>query len=172
MTLPRSPARRVDSDSDPRLVAEFQADYSDAFRIDGPPGQPAREWARLSLSGAEANGRLFARLTWQGILGFRLAPRDVSGTLAGWRIVVDDPRQLVLQIDGWLMAGQLTFEVADTALTWTTMLRYHRPPARLVWAVAGRAHRSLVPRCLGSARHVLERSVTAQPEFPAHHLDR
>jgi hypothetical protein len=154
---PRSPARRVDPD--PRLVAEY-ADYSDAFRIDGPPGHHAREWAQLCLRGAEANGSLFGRLVWQGVLGFRLLPPG-TGSVAGWRVIVDDPHRLVLHIDGWLMAGQMVFQASGPALTWTTMLRYHRPPAWVVWAVAGRAHRVLVPRCLGAARHDLEQS-TAQ----------
>jgi len=69
----------------------------------------------------------------------------------------------VRETDGRLMAGRMIFDASDTAVTWKTMLRYHRPAARPIWAAAGHAHRALTPRCLTAARQSLQRS-TPDPD--------
>jgi len=102
-------------------------------------------------------------LVWHGLLGFQLAASGTAGTLVGWQIAVDEPELLVLETDGRLMAGRMIFDASDTAVTWTTMLRYHRPAARPIWAAAGHAHRALTPRCLTAARQSLQRS-TPDPD--------
>jgi hypothetical protein len=98
-------------------------------------------------------------LVWHGLLGFELAAPGTAGSLVGWRIAVDEPELLVLETDGRLMSGRMVFEACDTSLTWTTMLHYHRPIARAIWAVAGHVHRALTPRCLEAARKSLQRSI-------------
>jgi hypothetical protein len=155
-------AIRVDVDA--RRRAEFAADYSDAFRIDAEPGHSAGEWAQRSLRGAEAGHGLFSRMAWRGLLGLHLAAPGTPGTLVGWRIAVDEPERFVLETGGRLMSGRMVFELSDAAVTWTTMLRYHRPAARFVWAGAGHAHRALAPRCLENARRSLQRSSTSSPD--------
>jgi hypothetical protein len=147
---------------DPGLVTEFGADYADAFTASASARHSAREWAYASLRGAEAAGGAFGRGVWGGLLGFRLATKGTAGTLVGWQVSVDDPNRLVLDADGRLMAGRMTFLVSGTEVTWTTMLRYHRPAARRIWAAAGHAHRALAPRCLRAARHSLGRAAPAQ----------
>jgi hypothetical protein len=153
MNGPEASVTRVDVDAGVRFA--IPADYSDAFRIAAAPGHSAREWAQRSLRGADPANGLFGRLIWHGLLGFQLAPSGTAGTLVGWRIVVDEPDLFVLETDGRLMAGRMVFEACDTALTWTTMLRYHRRAARRIWAAAGHAHRALTPRCLQAARRSL-----------------
>ena len=150
-------ATRVDVSAGVR--AGFAADYADAFRIASVRGHRAGEWAQRTLSGADSSRDLFARLVWHGLLGFELAAPDTAGTLVGWRITVDEPELFVVETDGRLMAGRMVFEAGDTALTWTTMLRYHRPIARVIWAAAGHVHRALTPRCLEAAHHSLLRSI-------------
>lgn len=137
-----------------RALAELPgADYADAFRIGPASGRSAREWARRCIeSGPPAPRRAFGLLVWQGVLGFRLAPPATPGTMAGWRIVEDEPDRFVLATDGRLIAARMVFDATDTDLTWTTLLRYHRSVAAGVWAVAGHGHRALVPRLLWRAR--------------------
>jgi hypothetical protein len=161
MNPPEASATRVDVGA--RVRAEFPADYCDAFRIASVPGHRAREWARRSLRGADPANGSFGRLVWHRLLGFQLAGSGTAGTLVGWHIAVDEPDLLVLETDGRLMAGRMIFEASDTAVTWTTMLRYHRPAARPIWAAAGHAHRALTPRCLEAARQSLQRS-TPDPD--------
>ena len=141
--------------ADPALVADFAADYADAFRVAAGDGHTARGWAETSLAGAQTAGGVFARIAWHGLLGFDLAPRGAAGTVVGWRVSVDEPQRCVLDVDGRLMAGRIAFVLADGAVTWTTMLRYHRPAGGRVWAVAGHLHRTLTPRCLNAAGRAL-----------------
>jgi hypothetical protein len=161
MNPPKASATRVDVDA--RVRAEFPADYCDAFRIAAVSGHRAREWAQRSLRGADPAQGLFGKWVWHRLLGFQLAASGTTGTLFGWKIAVDEPELFVLDSDGRLMAGRMVFAASDTALTWTTMLRYHRLAARLIWAAAGHAHRGLTPRCLEAARRSLQRS-TLDPD--------
>jgi hypothetical protein len=154
-TLRRGDVARLTPE--PALVADFAADYADAFRMPADDGRTARDWAAASLAGAEVAGGAFARLAWHGLLGFELAPRGTAGTVVGWRVSVDEPQRCVLDVDGRLMAGRIVFALTEGVVTWTTMLRYHRPAAGRVWAVAGHLHRALAPRCLNAARRTLAR---------------
>jgi hypothetical protein len=156
MNSRKGSATRVDVGTG--VGAGFAADYSDAFRIAAVRGHRAREWAQRSLGGADRAHGLFRRLVWNGLLGFELAAPGTAGTLVGWRIACEEPQLLVLEADGRRMAGRIVFEASDTALTWTTMLRYHRPIARAIWAAAGYVHRALTPRCLAAARLSLQHS--------------
>lgn len=137
--------------------ADFKAGYGDAFRIGAVPGVSAREWARVSLRGAEAANRMFARLAWHGVLGFDLASRGAAQTLVGWHITTDEPNRLVLDTDGRLMAGRIVFALADDTVTWTTLVRFHRTAGHCLWAIAGIVHRALVPRLLTNAHQSLSR---------------
>jgi hypothetical protein len=150
-------ATRVDVDA--RVRAGFVADYGDAFRIAAVPGHRAREWAEGSLRGADRGHGLFAGLVWHGLLGLQLAAPGTPGTLVGWQIAVDEPDLFTVEADGRLLAGRMVFQACDTAVTWTTMLHYHRPVARPIWGAAAYAHRALTPRCLDAARRSLQRSI-------------
>jgi hypothetical protein len=156
MKPPEASATRVDVDA--RVQSGFTPDYGDALRIAAVPGHRAREWAERSLRGAERRHGLFAGLVWHGLLGFQLAAPGTAATLVGWHVAVDEPDLFVVEADGRLMAGRMVFEACDTAVTWTTMLRYHRPVARPIWGAAAYAHRALTPRCLDAARRSLRRS--------------
>ncbi|MDH2416467.1 hypothetical protein [Nocardioides sp. CER19] len=146
---------------DPALLDEldeldaFDADYADAFRLQARPREDARTWAAAALRGAEARGGLFATLVWRGVLGLRVARVGTACTVAGWRVAFETPERVVLAAGGGRMSGRMVFDIDDVGLTWTTMLVFHRPPARLTWQVAGGAHRALVPRCLLAAERAL-----------------
>lgn len=143
---------------EPRAVAGFTAHYGDSFRISrGPGATEPRAWAQMALRGTgDANGA-FSRLVWEGLLGFDLAAPGTPGTLQGWRVTTDDQTSFVMAADGSRMAGQMVFSVAGDAVTWTTLLRFHDLPGRLVWSIAGHAHRAIAPRCLDRARRAQDR---------------
>ena len=125
------------------------ADYADAFRVASGDRHPAERWARRAFEGRpSAARRLFVLVAWQGVLGLRLAPPESPGHLAGWAIVENEPAILTLHAESSLMVARMVIDVSDSHTTLTTLLRYERPAARGVWAVAGIAHRTLAPRVL------------------------
>jgi hypothetical protein len=156
MTPTTHQALRVEPD--PVIVTDFDADYADAFRIDGIPGTTARSWMDASLHGSDAARGLFRTLVWHGLLRFELAGDLEAGTAFGWRISIEEHHCVVLDTDGSLAAGRMVFAATDDATTWTTMLRYHRPLARHVWAVLGNGHRAIAPSCLDRASIYLGRT--------------
>jgi hypothetical protein len=147
--MTRRPARRVPAAE--RDLNAFQPSYADAFRLDGVAPRPAREWARRSLPSDSLPDRVFSNFIWSGLLGFHLARLGQPYTLAGWSLIVDEPRLCTLDTDGRLMAGRMVFETGDQSITWTTMLRFHHSLAPPVWSAAGRLHRRLAPMLLSSA---------------------
>src|SRR5881396_2310616 len=112
MAATHTRATQVAVDRD--LVADFRADYADAFCIEAAAVHPAREWAQRSLRGADAMGGLFAGLVWHRILGLRLAAPHTPGTLVHWQISVDEPTRLVLDSEGGRTAGRMVFETTPT----------------------------------------------------------
>jgi hypothetical protein len=142
----------------PALSRLAEADYADAFRIASEARLPAEQWARCAFEGGPRGAdRLFVLVAWQGVLGLRLAPPDLPGHLAGWAIVENEPKILVLHAESWLMVARMVVDVSDSHTTLTTLLRYKRPAARRMWVMAGIAHRALAPRVLGRAGRSLTR---------------
>ena len=139
----------------PSAVAEFSADYWDAFRISRVAGARPCTWATLALRGADAANRAFGGLVWHTLMGFKLAPRVASDALVGWHVTANTSDRLVLDVDGTRTAGRMTFEHVGNDMLWTTMLRHHGRSGENVWAVLGKAHRALAPRCLEHARRSL-----------------
>ena len=155
-------ASRVEPDA--AVVADFAADYVDAFAIEGPTRIAARAWADSSLHGSDAAGGLFRTVVWHGLLRFDLADADEAGTAFGWRVSTEQDCLVVMDVDGPLAAGRMIFTISHDTTTWTTMLRFHRRTGRVLWAILGHGHRALAPSCLDQAATYLRRAVgvTAQ----------
>ncbi len=149
-------ASRVEPDA--AVVADFAADYVDAFAIEGPPRITARSWADSSLHGSGAAGGLFRTVVWHGLLRFDLADADEAGTAFGWRVSTEQDCVVVMDVDGPLAAGRMIFVVRGDTTTWTTMLRFHRRTGRVLWAILGPGHRALAPSCLDQAATYLRRA--------------
>jgi len=130
------------------------ADYADAFCVTSGPPAPAGAWARRAFEGGPpAQRRLFRALAWRGLLGMHLGPENSAQHIAGWTIVADRPEITVMHVDSWMLTGRLVTEATPTGTTITTLLRYDRPIARVVWAGAGNVHRAIMPGLLaGTAR--------------------
>ncbi|HEY4269309.1 MAG TPA: hypothetical protein VGM94_14080 [Galbitalea sp.] len=139
------------------VVADFGADYWDAFRITGLGGVRPSSWAAASLGAVEVAHRAFGIVVWGGLLGFDLAPRDTDGALVGWQVTADTQDQFFLDADGSRMAGRMAFTRDGDDLVWTTMLRHHSASGPRVWAVLSPVHRAIAPRSLMMARRALAR---------------
>jgi hypothetical protein len=138
-----------------QMAADFRPDYGDCFSVATDPGIAARSWAIASLRGAAAANGAFARLVWDGLLGFELAPLGDPDALVGWRIRDESALRLELEADGSLMAGRMVFLVDRDRLCWATLLSFHKPQGRLIWSVAGHAHRAVAPRSLERAAQAM-----------------
>jgi len=132
------------------------ADYVDAFRVGSSSAAPARAWAEATFDGGPAIADAVLRtLAWRGLLGMRLGPTRSPRHVAGWTVVVDEQDELVMHVDSWMLTARLVTETAADGATITTLLRFDRPVAGIVWAGAGRIHRALMPGALlGAARAV------------------
>lgn len=98
-----------------------------------------------------------ANVIWGGVLGFDLADRATRGTFVGWRVTEDVPDRYMMEVAGSRMTGRMVFARTSTGMEWTTMLRFDRATARVVWSAVGRSHREIAPRSLAAARRRLER---------------
>ena len=80
-----------------------RSSYGDAFTVRARASHTAEQWARQAFeSGPRAQRRLFSLVVWQGLLGLRLSPEGVPGTVAGWDIAVNESGTLVLRADSWI----------------------------------------------------------------------
>lgn len=138
-------------------VAEFRADYSDAFSVPTTAASTASAWAHQSLRGADMMNGAFRQAVWHGVLGFDLAAAGTPDTFVGWQISTDRPERFVLEADGRLMRGRMVFEVSPTVVIWTTMLAFHQPAGARIWSVAGHVHRALARTLLARAAASLQR---------------
>jgi hypothetical protein len=154
-------AAGVEPDAD--ALAEFGADYADAYSIASPHRGPVRDWAKACVGGADAVNGAFGRLVWAGVLGFRLDHRSGPGTFVGWRVTVDEPERYLLDADGRLMAGQMIFARSGETVTWTTMLRFHTATSERIWAGLGHVHRAMAQRLLTRAARRLPRAHRPDP---------
>lgn len=135
-----------------------RSSYGDAFTVRARASHTAEQWARQAFeSGPRAQRRLFSLVVWQGLLGLRLSPEGVPGTVAGWDIAVNESGTLVLRADSWMLAASLIVETTPEQATLTTLLRYDRPPARAVWTALSIAHRAVAPGVLAGAAQSLAR---------------
>lgn len=157
----RPTARRTPERVEPGAAARARmpdADYADAFRIGSALGAPAGAWARQAFEGLPAvQRRLFGAVVWGGLLGMHLAPDGTPGHISGWAVVVDGPGETVMHVDSWMLTGRLVTETTGDGVTITTLLRYDRPVARVVWAALGGIHRAVMPGVLSRSAGALAR---------------
>lgn len=73
----------------------------------------------------------------------------------GWRRLHLRPDEAVYGVDGPLLAARLVVSVTASTVQVSTLVRYARPAARVVWTSIGPAHRII-------ARVVLDRGVIAE----------
>ena len=132
-----------------------RADYTEDQAVDVTVTRSPEQWARLILEKAPLTMRLQMVGVWTA-LGIPLAPPWSKNQVLGWRIVRNDPDEIVLGVHALLgLAARLTFRVEPGRVVQTMTVRFDRAPARAVWVRLAPGHRRFVGRLLrlaGSAQ--------------------
>ena len=134
-----------------------EADYSDSFGTDSDAFHPAEAWARAAFEQGSRRDVDAKQNVWRRLLQLRLAPFDAPDTVAGWHIVDNTERRLVLGAESWHLTARLVFESEESGARVTTRVTYRHLPGRAVWSVVGPIHRQAVPGILEAARRRLAR---------------
>ncbi len=88
-------------------------------------------------------------------------PFEAPDNVAGWHILENNDRRLVLGAESWHLIGRLVFESEESGARVTTRVTYRHLPGRAVWSVVGPIHRP------GRSRHPRSRPAPARPLTPA-----
>ncbi|MEU2351212.1 hypothetical protein [Modestobacter sp. NPDC049651] len=130
-------------------------DYADRFTLATAAAATPEQWARAMFGDVPSPAE---QLIWRGVLGFRLARGRSPATVAGWRIGGHGDDWIRLETASWALSADMLVQTARGQVTWTTCLRFDRPPGRAVWRPASAVHRRLVPGVLRAAASRLERA--------------
>jgi hypothetical protein len=133
------------------------ADYSDTFRTESDAFHTAEAWARASFEPGSRRDVDAKQLVWRRVLQLRLGPLEAPDCVAGWHIVENTDRRLVLGAESWHLTARLVFEAKESGARVTTRVAYRHLPGRAVWSVVGPIHRRAVPDILAAARRRLAR---------------
>jgi hypothetical protein len=134
-----------------------EADYSDTFDTEGDTFHPAEAWARAAFEQGSRRDVDAKQLVWRRLLQLRLGPFEAPDNVAGWHIVENTDRRLVLGAESWHLTARLVFESEESGARVTTRVAYRHLPGRVVWSVVGPIHRRAVPDILEAARRRLAR---------------
>jgi hypothetical protein len=129
------------------------AEYAWAYEI---PAERAaatspEQWARAVFEGAPRGLRVFFVVGWRAGLGLRLDSSQSAANILGWSIRQSDPTHVVFEAESRILSAQNTVIVGDTTVTWITVVRYRKPPARVLWALARQLHQQIIPWSLRRA---------------------
>ena len=128
-----------------------EADYTDSFRTDGDAFHTAEAWARAAFEQGSRRDVDAKQLVWRRLLQLRLDPVEAPDHVAGWQIVENTDRRLVLGAESWHLTARLVFESEESGARVTTRVTYRHLPGRAIWSVVGPIHRRAVPDILEAA---------------------
>ncbi len=154
--MPTHRARRVDVAAGVATDGGA-ADYASSFAVCVPDagGRSAQEWARAVFEGAPVVLRWFLILGWKVVLRLRLGPPKSPDHVLGWQIAstpqTAEPQTTTLRAASSLVTAHKVLVVDDARVTVTTVVRYERPWARLVWSAIAPVHHRLEPLLLTRA---------------------
>src|SRR3954447_12665741 len=132
------------------------ADYTDTFASDAYCFHSAEGWARAAFEQGSSGDFDAKQLVWRRLLQLRLGPLDAPQCVAGWRIVEQADRRLVLGAESWHLTARLVFESQESGARVTTRVTYRHLAGRLVWSGLAPVHRRAVPDILAAARARLD----------------
>ena len=133
------------------------ADYSDTFHSEGDAFHSAEAWARAAFEQGSRRDVDAKQLVWRRLLQLRLGPFEAPDRVAGWEIVENTDRRLVLAAESWHLTARLVFESEESGAAVTTRVTYRHLPGQALWSVVGPIHRRAVPDILAAARRRLAR---------------
>jgi hypothetical protein len=122
-------------------------DYTDSFEAEDARGddRSPEQWARAVFEGAPTPMRWFLVAGFRFGLGLRFGPRRSPQHVLGWAIVERGTSSLTLEARSWLLTSRLVFQTEGSRLTQSTLVRYDRPIAAVIWPPVSILHRQIVP---------------------------
>jgi hypothetical protein len=132
-----------------------EPDHVDLFTVAAPGAtdHSPEEWARAVLEQAPVSQRN-ARRFWRQ-LGLRLGPPDSPEHVQGWKIAARGDDWLRIETASWYLTAQAVVLVEPAQVSLSLSLRFDRPPASLVWALASGPHQRAVPVMLRQAAELM-----------------
>jgi hypothetical protein len=147
-------ARRVDLPEAVQAVDTLpDPSYTCAFEIDVPLAgtRSAEEWLRAIMEDGPAPVRWFILAGWMAALRLRLGPRPSLNHVLGWKILSATPTEIVIGVEGATLSAHQVVQVQDAKAVHATIVRYDRPAARVLWAVAAPIHVRVIPYLMARA---------------------
>ena len=143
--------RRRDIDDAIRSLSTLERfDYVDFFSATTTytSGKSPEQLARALVQDAAG---LSGQFTWRVILGLRLASLHSPEHVAGWKIASRGDSWITLEASSWFMTANVVLRVESERLSVSTIIRYDRPVAAMIWPPVSFFHRRAVPRLLRRA---------------------
>jgi hypothetical protein len=146
-------AQRIDVPSE-ILAADTLTDpnYTCAFTAPLTNVCPAENWFRAMFEDAPRSMRWFITTGWVAVLGLRLGPRPSPDHILGWKILSTAPTQVVIGISGSTLSAHQVAWVSNRNVVHVTIVRYDRPIARVLWALAAPIHVRAIPYLMQRAQ--------------------
>jgi hypothetical protein len=128
--------------------------YTCAFEIDAPPTdtRTAEEWLRAIMEDAPASLRWFILAGWVAGLRLRLGPRPSTDHVLGWKILSVTSTEIAIGVEGATLSAHQVVQVKDGRVLHATNVRYDRPAAPVIWALAAPIHVRMIPYLMEQAR--------------------
>jgi hypothetical protein len=147
-------AHRVDAADDRDGEGTLRdPDYVSAFEVDRMPAdeRTPEQWARAAWEEAPGPLRRLLLAGWTVGLRLRLGPRPAPDHVLGWPIVASTPDVVVLQARSSLMICQNVVRLSGIQARWSTVVRYEKGGARVLWSLAAPVHHRTLPALLNRA---------------------
>jgi len=147
-------ATRVEAPESALALVDFkEVSYSCAFEINVSSAMrhTAEQWLRGVQEGAPTPLRWFVVGGWIAGLWLRLDLRSSTDNILGWRILSVTDRDAVIGAEGPALSGRQVLQVDDASVIHTTVVRYNRSLARVLWLVAEPIHVRVIPYLLRRA---------------------
>jgi hypothetical protein len=134
-------------------MSAYTYDYKDSFQAELTAGndRSPEQCARAVFEGAPWAMRWFLVVGFRFGLGLRLASRSSPEHVLGWEILERTADSITLQAQSWFLTSRLVFRTDGLHLTQSTLVRYDRAIAAVLWPPVSLLHRQLVPRLVRHA---------------------
>jgi hypothetical protein len=128
-------------------------DYADIVTatVNERPSRTAEQWLHTMLKGVPSGLLRFVPFVQRVALGLRLELRPSPDHILGWKIAQRGENWIRLEAASWFLTGHVIVHIDHSQLSFTTFLRYDRPPAALVWRPVSLIHRQVALALMRSA---------------------
>jgi hypothetical protein len=132
---------------------DYHHNYSDSFEapIAAHDERSPEGWARAEFEQAPAPVRWLLVIGFRYGLGLRLGSRASPERVLGWKIVDRQADSITIESRSWFLTSRLVFRTERSRVTQSTLVRYDRRIAAIIWPPVSILHRQIVPRLLHRA---------------------